>query len=55
MLHIVFRIILCYSQQDVGSGAIFGDLNLLFAGIILIVVFVALALGKFNMVHHRVS
>ena len=42
------------SPHDVGNGAIFGDLKLLFVGFALIFVFVSLALGKFSRLHHTV-
>ncbi len=44
----------CCSFSDEGGGAIFGDVQLLSAGYMLIFVFVTVVLGRFNCVQHRV-
>ena len=43
------------SNSDEGGGAILDDLTLLSAGYALVLVFVTIVLGRFNMVQHKVS
>ncbi|XP_013382604.1 protein patched homolog 1 [Lingula anatina] len=42
------------TRSDEGGGAIFGDLTLLSVGYFLIIIFVAIVLGTFNCVEHRI-
>ena len=44
-----------FSNSDEGGGAILDDLTLLSAGYALVLVFVTIVLGRFNMVQHKVS
>ena len=42
------------STSDEGGGAILDDLNLLSAGYLIVLVFVTLVMGRFNMIQHKV-
>ena len=50
-----FVLVVRYKQQDEGGSAIQKDLILFIGGYILLIIFVAVVLGQFNLVYHRVS
>lgn len=46
---------MCFSIDELGADSIIADSSVLVLGYTLVLVFVCLILGRFNMVEHRVS